>query len=116
MLGGLPVLLVASPSWAAGLSPPVADCNLHGGRLTKSYTAAQLKNGLATMPVDIREYSGCYDVLQQALLAQIHGLNGVGSAGGGSFLPVWMIVVLGLLGVGAGGFGIVAWRNRGSSP
>lgn len=115
VLGGLAVLLTASPAWAAGLSPPVADCYANG-HLTKSYSEGQLKTGLATMPIYIREYSGCYDVLQQALLKEIHGLNGGGSGGGGSFLPVWLIVVLALLAVGAGGFGIMAWRNRSSGP
>lgn len=115
VLGGLSGLLLAPPAWAAGLSPPVADCNTNG-HLTKSYTEAQLSNGLATMPVEVREYSACYDVLRQALLNEIHGLNGGGSGGGGSFLPVWLIVVLALLVLGGAGFGAVAWRNRGKPP
>jgi hypothetical protein len=112
----LAALVPATPGRAAGLSPPVADCYAHGGQLTKTYTAAQLKNGVATMPADIREYSPCYDTLQRALLNLIHGLNGGGSGGGGSFLPVWLIVVLALLVLGGAGLSIVALRNRGQSP
>jgi hypothetical protein len=114
-LGGLGVMVLASPAGAAGLSPPVADCYANG-HLTNSYTAPELRHGLATMPAEIREYSGCYDVLQQALLNDIHGLNGSGSGGGGSFLPVWLIVVLVLLVLGGAGFGVVAWRNRRRGP
>jgi hypothetical protein len=109
-------LVAATPAAAAGLSPPVADCYAHGGQLTKTYTADQLKNGLATMPADIREYSPCYDTLQRALLNLIHGLNGGGSGGGGSFLPIWLIVLLAVLVVGGAGFGVVALRSRGQGP
>jgi hypothetical protein len=91
----------------------VADCYTHGGQLTGSYTAAQLRSGLATMPADIREYSACYDVLQRALLQKIGKLSGGdASGGGGSFLPVWLIVVLAMLVLGGAGFGVVALRNR----
>jgi hypothetical protein len=112
----LACLAAATPALAAGLAPPVADCYAHGGQLTKSYTAAQLRHGLDTMPADIREYSPCYDTLQRALLNLIHGLNGGSSGGGGSFLPVWLIVVLALLVLGGAAFGVVAWRNRGQAP
>ncbi len=110
---GLACLLSVTPAVAAGLSPPVADCYAHGGQLTKSYTAAELRNGLATMPADIREYSPCYDTLQRALLNLVHGLNGGGSSGGGgSFLPVWLIILLALLVLGGAGLGVAALRNR----
>ncbi len=111
----LGIMLSATPALAAGLSPPVADCQLHG-HLTGSYTVAQLRNALATMPVDIREYSDCYNVLQQALLAKIGKLGGGSGGGGGSFLPTWLIVVVALLVLGGAGFGALAWRNRGRDP
>jgi hypothetical protein len=110
-LGGVFGLL-ATPASAAGLSPPVADCQLHG-HLTQTYTAAQLRNGLSTMPAYIREYSGCYNVLQQALLEKIHHLSGGNASGAGSFLPTWLIVVLAILVLGGAAFGIVALRGRG---
>jgi hypothetical protein len=93
----------------------VADCQLHG-RLTQSYSAAELRSALAGMPAYIREYSGCANVLQQALLAKIGKLNGGDSSGGGSFLPTWLIVVLAVLVLGGVGFGVVAIRNRGREP
>jgi hypothetical protein len=94
----------------------VADCNTNG-RLTHSYSAAQLRNALATMPADIREYSPCYDVIQRALLQKIGKLSPGGSSGsGGSFLPTWLIVVIVVLVLGGAGFGAVALRNRGQGP
>lgn len=102
---------------AAGLSPAVADCNTHAA-LTHHYTVAQLRNALATMPVDVKEYTNCADVIQQALLAEIgalHGHSGSGQ-GGGSFLPTWLIVLLGVLVVGGAGFGVYAWRRGGLEP
>lgn len=115
-LGCLGVLLFAAPAGAAGLSPPVADCYANG-HLTHSYTAGQLRTGLATMPVDVREYSPCYDVLQRALLLKIGRLGAAGSGGGGgSFLPIWLIVLLGVLLLGGAAFGAVAVRNRARTP
>jgi hypothetical protein len=104
---------LAAAASAAGLSPPVADCYAHQ-RLTGAYTAAQLKNGLATMPADVKEYSNCYGILEQALLSKLGKLKDGGSAGGGgSFLPVWLIAVLAALVVAGVGLGAMAWRNQG---
>ena len=70
------------------------------------------------MPVDVKEYTNCADVIQQALLAEVGVLHGNGGSGqgGGSFLPTWLIVVLALLLVGGVGFGVYAWRQRGVGP
>jgi len=99
---------------AAGLSGPVQDCNTHA-QLTRHYTVAQLRGALATMPADIKEYTNCADVIQRALLAELGGLHGHGGSGqgGGSFLPTPLIVLLGLLVVGGGGFAVYAGRRRG---
>jgi hypothetical protein len=114
-VAGFCLLVLPGAAGAAGLAPAVADCYTHGGVLTRSYTAAQLRSGLATMPADIREYSDCYDVLDRALLQKIGKLSGGDSAGGGgSFLPIWLIVLLAVLVVGGTGFGAMALRNRGA--
>ena len=108
-------LLAAAPASAA-LSGAVADCNTHT-RLTQTYTAAQLRTALNTMPADVKEYTNCYDVIQRALLADIGGIkaNGNGSGdGGSSFLPTPLLVVLGVLVVGAGVFAVIAYRRRSS--
>jgi hypothetical protein len=109
--------LAGSPAAAsaAGLSAPVSDCNTHA-RLTHQYTVAQLRNALAAMPADVKEYTNCGDVIQRQLLAQLgelrgHGSSGTGS-GGGSFLPTPVIVVLALLVLGGAGFAAYAWRRR----
>lgn len=116
-LGAVSQPVFIASAGAAGLSAPVEDCNAHG-QLTGHYTVAQLRSALATMPVDVKEYTNCADVIQRALLAEItkdHG-NGGSGQGGGSFLPTWLIVVLALLVVGGVGFGVYAWRQRGSGP
>jgi hypothetical protein len=107
-------LLAAAPA-SARLSKAVADCNAHT-RLTHTYTAAQLRTALNTMPADVKEYTNCYDVIQRALLAQIGStkVDGGGGDGGGgsSFLPTPLLIVLGVLVVGAGAFAVVARRRR----
>ncbi len=108
-------LLAAAPA-SARLSKVVADCNTHT-RLTQTYTTAELRTALNTMPADVKEYTDCYDVIQRALLADIGGIkaDGGGSGGGGSsFLPTWLLIVLGVLVVAAGVFAVIA-RRRGSS-
>lgn len=104
----------ATPALAA-TNPAVADCVAHGG-LTHSYTAAQLQNGLTTMATDIKQYTDCYDVIQQALLAKLGRLPSSGAApsggSGGSFLPTPVIAVLIALALAAAGFGAVALRRR----
>ena len=106
-------LLAAAPA-SAKLSEAVADCNTHT-RLTQTYTAAQLRTALNTMPADVKEYTDCYDVIQRALLADIGGIKADGSGGGGggsSFLPTPLLIVLGVLVVAAGVFAVIAYRRR----
>ena len=109
------VVVAGAPaaSSAAGLALPVADCNAHA-TLTRQYSVQQLRNALATMPADIKEYTNCPDVIQRALLARLGTLHGSGGSGegGGSFLPTRLIVVLALLLVGGAGFALYAWRQR----
>lgn len=104
---------------AAGQNEAVADCVAHG-RLTQTYSAGQLRIGLATMTADTKEYTNCQDVLQRALLAQLGGSRpsgtGSGSKSGGSFLPTPVIVVVVLLALAAVTFGAIALRRRGGPP
>jgi hypothetical protein len=116
-LGAVSQPLFPPSAAAAGVSPAVQDCDAHA-QLTRQYTVAELRSALASMPVDVKEYTNCADVIQRALLAEIGGLkdpNATGQ-GGGSFLPTWLIVVLALLVVGGVGFGVYAWRQRGPGP
>ncbi|MBV9421935.1 MAG: hypothetical protein JOZ98_03415 [Solirubrobacterales bacterium] len=113
--GGFGLLPAAGAS--AAQPSPVADCNAHL-RLTRSYTPQELQQGLNTMPADIKEYTDCYGVLQNQLLAEVgsghvHSASATGS--GGSFLPTPLLVVLGVLVVAAAGFGVVAVRRRKAS-
>lgn len=103
---------VPAVSQAAGLSPPVADCNAHA-QITGHYSVAELRNALATMPAEIKEYTDCADVIERQLLAQVGSLHGDGGSGqgGGSFLPTPLIVVLALLVVAGAGFGVYSWQR-----
>jgi hypothetical protein len=107
-------LLAAAPA-SAKFTAPVADCNAHG-KLTRQYTPAQLRQGLNTMPSDVKEYTDCFDVINRAYLAAIGrlktGAPASAGTGGSSFLPTPLLILLGVLIVAAAGFGVVAIRRR----
>jgi hypothetical protein len=106
--------LATSAAFASAANPVIADCNAHG-RLTRHYTIAQLQDALRTLPPVVKEYTNCSDVINAALLADLHS-NGTGGTGGsgGSFLPTPVIVILVLLALAAVTFGAMAIRRRGA--
>lgn len=115
LLIGTTVALIGplAESRAAGLPPAIVDCSSKG-QLTRHYSVAELRHALAVLPADIKEYSSCYDVLNQALLAdlgKLHG-SGSGSGSGGSFLPTPVLVVLIVLLLAAATLGALALRRR----
>jgi hypothetical protein len=101
----------------AGASAVIADCNSHS-KLTQSYSPTVLKTALTTMPASVKEYTNCYDVIQRALLAQLGGgqVSGTapssGSGSGGSFFSAPVIIVIGVLILAAGAFGVMSLRRR----
>lgn len=107
-------LTAASPAFASG-SAATADCAAHG-HLTRSYSSAQLSSALATMPADLQEYTNCYAVIKQALLAQVpaarHHQSASASGSNGSFLSAPVIVAIVLLAVGGASAAAVAVRRR----
>lgn len=107
-------LTAASPALASG-SGATADCAAHG-HLTRSYSPSQLSSALATMPADLQEYTNCYAVIKQALLAQVpaaqHRQSASGSDSGGSFLSTPVIVAIVVLVVGGASAGGIALRRR----
>jgi hypothetical protein len=110
------VLILAGPTVAgATTSTAVADCSSHG-RLTRTYSVAQLQTALGTMPADIQEYTNCYDVIKRALLDQASttskGGGGSDTKSSGSFLPTPVIVVLALVVLVGAVFGALAMRRR----
>lgn len=104
----------AAPVAVAAPSPVIVDCTSHN-RLTQTYTVGQLRNALATMSADVKEYTACPDLIQRALDAQLGGLHasGGGSGSGGSFLPTPVIIILILLILGGATFAVLAMRRRG---
>ena len=116
ILLGASVATAAQPAFAAP-SPVIADCNSHG-QLTQRYSVTQLHTALATMPPEVQEYTDCYNVIQNALEAQVAGhrvdpSNGSGSGGG---LSTPLLIVIILLVVGGGVLGGVAMQRRGGTP
>jgi hypothetical protein len=106
-------LIGATPALSAQ-DPVIADCSANQ-QLTATYTLQQLQHALRTMSPTTKEYSNCYDVITRALQLKngTGGNNGTSNSSGGSFLPVWLIIVLVVLIVGAGAYGVLAYRNRG---
>jgi hypothetical protein len=115
---GLPALAGAAASGTA--SQAINDCNDHS-RLTQSYSPPVLREALAQMPADVREYTDCFDVIERQLFKQVgqSGAAGGGTAAsssGGSFLPTWLIVVIVALALAAITFGALALRRRRTPP
>lgn len=107
------VALALAAGHASGAAPdPTADCNANG-RLTQHYTPAQLREALATMPADTKEYTDCYDVIQRTLLSELGQLKGSGSgSSGSSFLPTPVLIVLIVVVLAGAGIATVALRRR----
>ena len=112
-----PAALSASSALAAAQTP-ITDCQAHG-RLTQSYTVAELQHALATLPADVKQYTDCQDVITRALDAALKNpASGSASSGrsGGSFLPTWLIIVIVLLVLAGATVGAIAIRRRRQSP
>jgi hypothetical protein len=114
LLTGLAALVLALPATASIGSAALSDCNAHD-TLTKTYSVAQLRNALATMPATMKEYTDCQDVITRALNTALgNGGNGggSGSGGGGSSFPTAVVVILVLLALAAATFGAFEVRRR----
>ena len=114
---GAPVIAAA----ASGGTPSqaISDCN-QNGRLTQSYSTNTLRQALAQMPADVKEYTDCYDVIESQLFKEL-GKPAPGSAtssssSGSSFLPTWLIIVIVVLALAAITFGAMAVRRRSGGP
>lgn len=111
---GAPAVVAAASGGTAAQA--ITDCNNHAG-LTAHYSVDALRQALATMPVDVREYTDCYDVIQKELFAQLgtSGSGGSGTTGGGSsgsVLPTPLLIIIILLILAALTFGAIAIRRR----
>ena len=112
----LAVPLAAGAAGADTPSAAISDCNDHG-QLTAQYSSATLRAALAQMPVDVREYTDCYDVIERQLFKQL-GQSTPGAAGtpasssSSSGLPTWLLIVIVLLALAAVTFGALAIRRR----
>jgi hypothetical protein len=116
----LAVPMAAGAASGGTASQAITDCNDHG-QLTQHYSAATLRAALAQMPVDVKEYTDCYDVIERQLFKQLGnsaptGAASTGSSSGSSFLPTWLIIVIVVLALAAITFGALAVRRRSAGP
>ena len=117
-------LLIGVPAVAGAASSDtpqaaIAECNATG-TLSNQYSSETLRNALAQMPADVREYTDCYDVIERQLFKQLGqtqpGTATTTSSSSSSFLPTWLVVVLVLLALAAVTFGALAIRRRSTEP
>jgi hypothetical protein len=116
----LAVPMAAGAASGGTASQAITDCNDHG-QLTQQYSASTLRAALAKMPVDVKEYTDCYDVIERQLFKQLGssapaGTATTGSSSGSSFLPTWLIIVIVVLALAAVTFGALAVRRRSGGP
>jgi hypothetical protein len=115
---GVPALAGAAASGTAAQA--ITDCNDHD-HLTQTYSSAVLRQALAQMPADVREYTDCFDVIERQLFKQLGQSGAAGgasstSSSGSSGLPTWLIVVIVVLALAAITFGALALRRRRAAP
>jgi hypothetical protein len=83
----LAVLVGAPAALAEGTRTKILQ-ECQDGRLTGTYTSAQIRDALEHIPDDVDQYSDCRDVLRRALLSQTsssgHDDNGGGGGTGGT--------------------------------
>jgi hypothetical protein len=106
--------LIAASATATATDPVIAQCSATGA-VTGNFTIQQLRHALDTLSPTTKEYTNCYDAINRAIAAKSGGGSGNGSsnASGGSFLPTWLLIVLIVLVLGAGAYGVVALRRQG---
>jgi Spy/CpxP family protein refolding chaperone len=114
---GVPALASAASGGTA--SQAITDCNDHG-QLTQQYSSKVLRQALAQMPADVREYTDCFDVIERQLFKQLSkpstGAATGSTSSGSSFLPTWLIIVIVVLALAAITFGALALRRRRTPP
>lgn len=100
----------ARPALAAQ-NAVVNDCFSHG-KLTQTYTKAQLQQALAQMSSYVKQYSNCQSVIESALTSSGTGVKANGTGGGSSSsAPIALIAVIVVIAV-AGFAGLLIARRR----
>jgi hypothetical protein len=106
----------APAALGAGGNAIINDCQ-STGKLSHSYTLAELRHALAVMPASVKQYTSCYDVITQGILTVRSGKKtGPTGGSGGSFLPTPVIIILVVLILAAVTFGALAIRRRRMGP
>lgn len=74
------LLLVPAQAALASAEDVLIDCN-DNGRLTEDYTQKELREALAQMPADLKQYTDCENIIRRAQL----GLPGAAANAGNPF-------------------------------
>jgi hypothetical protein len=111
--------MVAAAASSGTAAQAISDCNDHS-TLTQYYSPSVLRQALAQMPGDVKEYTDCYDVIERQLFKELGksaaGGSATGSSSSSSFLPTWLIIVIVVLALAAITFGAMAIRRRSGGP
>jgi hypothetical protein len=100
-----------TPASAAG-NPVVSDC-FSNGKLTRTYTKAELNHALAVMSSYVKQYSNCQSVVETALADGAVSANGTGKGGGSSIsTPVIVVIVVIVLAIVAFAGLLIGRRRR----
>ncbi|HET9719748.1 MAG TPA: hypothetical protein VFP55_06710 [Solirubrobacteraceae bacterium] len=113
LIAGAAILALSLlPSRALALSSVITDCNAHT-KLTQHYTIAELRNALATMPADVKEYTSCYQIIQTQLYHQLGKPvpGSSGSSSGNSFISAPLLIAIIVIVVLGGALAYAAWRR-----
>ena len=111
--------LLVLPGQALAISPVTTDCNAHT-KLTHHYSVSELRTALATMPADVKEYTGCYQVIEDQLFLQLgkkppnSGSTSSSNGGSSSFLSTPVLIAVILVIVLGGVLAFIAARRAGS--
>lgn len=101
----------AAPALAAG-NPVIQDCYTHG-KLTQTYSKAELNRALHQMSSYIKQYTNCQTAIQNALQNPNDvKANGTGGSGGSS-ISTGLIIVIVIVALAIVGFvGVLIRRRR----
>jgi hypothetical protein len=100
---------------ALAISPVLTDCQHHPNGLTQHYSLAELRSALASIPADVREYSGCVNIIQTQIFRQSTGKLPPATGGSGSSVLVPVIIVLLVILLGGGGAAYLVRRRGGGA-
>lgn len=111
--------LALLPAQALAVSRATADCNAHN-KLTRHYSVAELRTALNTMPADVKEYTSCYQIIQDQLFRQLgkkvpSSSSGSSNGSSSSFISTPLLIVIIVVILLGGVLALLAARRGGGA-